>query len=175
MAKLTLADLKKLREEKVAAFAQRQMENKDTQLIVGMGTCGIAAGAKETFNVFVEELDKAGLQNVAVRQTGCMGLCHSEPTVEVVVPGMPTVVYGNGLLRLLREGPGRQGPARRDVLRHGEARGREGDRGRARRQGPPGRSACCTTRARASWRRARRLEDMTSTRSSSASCCATAA
>jgi NADP-reducing hydrogenase subunit HndB len=70
------------------------MENKDTQLIVGMGTCGIAAGAKETFNVFVEELDKAGLQNVAVRQTGCMGLCHSEPTVEVVVPGMPTVVYG---------------------------------------------------------------------------------
>jgi NADP-reducing hydrogenase subunit HndB len=94
MAKLTLADLKKLREEKVAAFAQRQMENKDTQLIVGMGTCGIAAGAKETFNVFVEELDKAGRQNVAVRQTGCMGLCHSEPTVEVVVPGMPTVVYG---------------------------------------------------------------------------------
>ena len=35
------------------------------------------------------------MANVAVRQTGCMGLCHSEPTVEVVVPGMPTVVYGN--------------------------------------------------------------------------------
>lgn len=94
MAKLTLAELKKLREAKVAALNPRHMENKDTQLIVGMGTCGIAAGAKETFNVFVEELDKAGLQNVAVRQTGCMGLCHSEPTVEVVVPGMPTIVYG---------------------------------------------------------------------------------
>ena len=94
MAKLTLADLKKLREDKVAAINPRNMENKDTQIIVGMGTCGIAAGAKETFDVFVEELNRAGLQNVAIRQTGCMGLCHSEPTVEVVVPGMPTVVYG---------------------------------------------------------------------------------
>ena len=95
MAKLTLADLKKLREAKTAEFNARNMDNKDVQIIVGMGTCGIAAGAKTAFDVFVEELDKAGLQNVAIRQTGCMGLCHSEPTVEVVAPGMPTVVYGN--------------------------------------------------------------------------------
>jgi NADP-reducing hydrogenase subunit HndB len=95
MAKLTLADLKRLREAKAAEFNARNMENKDVQIIVGMGTCGIAAGARPAFDVFVEELDKAGLQNVAIRQTGCMGLCHSEPTVEVVVPGMPTVVYGN--------------------------------------------------------------------------------
>ena len=94
MAKLTLADLKNLREAKTAEFNARNMENKDVQIIVGMGTCGIAAGAKIAFDIFVEELDKAGLQNVAIRQTGCMGLCHSEPTVEVVVPGMPTVVYG---------------------------------------------------------------------------------
>ena len=94
MAKLTLADLKKLREAKAAEFNARNTDNKDVQVIVGMGTCGIAAGAKAVFDVFVEELDKAGLRNVAIRQTGCMGLCHSEPTVEVVVPGMPTVVYG---------------------------------------------------------------------------------
>ena len=94
MAKLTLADLKKLREAKAAEFNARNTDNKDVQVIVGMGTCGIAAGAKTAFDVFVEELEKAGLQNVAIRQTGCMGLCHSEPTVEVVVPGMPTVVYG---------------------------------------------------------------------------------
>ena len=94
MAKLTLADLKKLREAKAAEFNARNLDNKDVQVIVGMGTCGIAAGAKAAFDVFVEELDKAGLRNVAIRQTGCMGLCHSEPTVEVVVPGMPTVVYG---------------------------------------------------------------------------------
>jgi len=95
MAKLTLADLKKLREQQGAALERRTTEGKDTVLTVGMGTCGIAAGAKETFNVFVEELDKTGMRNVAVRQTGCMGLCHSEPTVEVAAPGMPTVVYGN--------------------------------------------------------------------------------
>ncbi len=95
MAKLTLADLKKLREAKVAEMNPRNLENKDAQIIVGMGTCGIAAGAKTAFDVLAEELDKAGLRNVAIRQTGCMGLCHSEPTVEVVVPGMPTVVYGN--------------------------------------------------------------------------------
>ena len=94
MAKLTLADLKKLREAKTAEFNARNMDNKDVQVIVGMGTCGIAAGAKTAFDVFVEALDKAGLQNVAIRQTGCMGLCHSEPTVEVLVPGMPPVVYG---------------------------------------------------------------------------------
>ena len=94
MAKLTLADLKKLREAKAAEMSPRNVENKDAQIIVGMGTCGIAAGAKTTFDVLAEELDKAGLRNVAIRQTGCMGLCHSEPTVEVVVPGMPTVVYG---------------------------------------------------------------------------------
>lgn len=95
MAKLTLADLKKLRAAKTAEFNARNVDNKDVQIIVGMGTCGIAAGAKTAFDVFAEELDKAGLQNVAIRQTGCMGLCHSEPTVEVAVPGMPTVVYGN--------------------------------------------------------------------------------
>ena len=94
MAKLTLADLKKLRETKSAEMNPRDAAHKDVQLIVGMGTCGIAAESKKTFDVLVDELGKAGLPNVAVRQTGCMGLCHSEPTVEVLVPGMPTVVYG---------------------------------------------------------------------------------
>ena len=65
------------------------------QVIVGMGTCGIAAGAKDTFAALVDTLTEKGLTNVLIRQTGCMGLCHSEPTVEVVVPGMPTVIYGH--------------------------------------------------------------------------------
>ncbi len=94
MAKLTLADLKRLRERKVAEINQRNLENKDVQVIVGMGTCGIAAGAKASFDAFVDELSRQGLANVTIRQTGCMGLCHSEPTVEVVAPGMPTVIYG---------------------------------------------------------------------------------
>lgn len=94
MAKLALEDLRKLREARAAEFHVRKADVLEVQIIVGMGTCGIAAEAKKTFDVLVDELDKAGLGNVAIRQTGCMGLCHSEPTVEVLVPGMPTVVYG---------------------------------------------------------------------------------
>ena len=95
MAKLTLADLKKMREEKQKAMEMRDSSNKDVQVVVGMGTCGIAAGAKDTFTALVNTISEKGLSNVLIRQTGCMGLCHSEPTVEVVVPGMPTVIYGN--------------------------------------------------------------------------------
>ena len=95
MAKLTLADLRKMREEKQKAMEMRDSSNKDVQVVVGMGTCGIAAGAKETFTALIDALNEKNLTNVLVRQTGCMGLCHSEPTVEVVVPDMPTVIYGH--------------------------------------------------------------------------------
>lgn len=95
MSKLTLDDLRKLRESKQQALALRETEGKDTQVIIGMGTCGIAAGAKETFGAIVDAIAAKGLTNVLVRQTGCMGLCHSEPTVEVVVPDMPAIIYGN--------------------------------------------------------------------------------
>ncbi|MBO7482458.1 MAG: (2Fe-2S) ferredoxin domain-containing protein [Kiritimatiellae bacterium] len=95
MAKLTLDDLRKMRGEKQKAMDMRDSSNKDVQVIVGMGTCGIAAGAKETFTALMDAITEKGLTNVLIRQTGCMGLCHSEPTVEVVVPGMPAVIYGN--------------------------------------------------------------------------------
>ena len=95
MAKLTLTGLKKRREALVAAAAPRGAPAPETQVIVGLGTCGVAAGAEAVLAVFREELARAGLPNVTVRRTGCMGLCHSEPTVEVAVPGMPAVVYGN--------------------------------------------------------------------------------
>ena len=95
MAKLTLDDLRKMRGEKQKAMEMRDSSNKDVQVIVGMGTCGIAAGAKDTFTALVDTLAEKGLSNVLIRQTGCMGLCHSEPTVEVVAPDMPTVIYGH--------------------------------------------------------------------------------
>lgn len=95
MAKLTLDDLRKMRGERQKAMEMRDSSNKDVQVIVGMGTCGIAAGAKDTFSALVDTLAEKGLSNVLIRQTGCMGLCHSEPTVEVVAPGMPTVIYGH--------------------------------------------------------------------------------
>ena len=95
MAKLTLEDLRRMRGEKQKEMEMRDASNKDVQVIVGMGTCGIAAGAKDTFTALVGAINEKGLTHVLIRQTGCMGLCHSEPTVEVVVPGMPAVIYGN--------------------------------------------------------------------------------
>ncbi len=94
MAKLTLAGLIKLREQKQKLMKKRDPSNKDAQIIVGMGTCGIAAGAKDTFNTIIDELDARGITHVLVRQTGCMGYCHSEPTVEIITPDMPPVIYG---------------------------------------------------------------------------------
>ena len=95
MAKLTLDDLRRMRGEKQKAMEMRDSANKDVQVIVGMGTCGIAEGAKDTFTALVDTLTEKGITNVLIRQTGCMGLCHSEPTVEVVAPGMPAVIYGH--------------------------------------------------------------------------------
>jgi NADP-reducing hydrogenase subunit HndB len=96
MAKMSLDDLRKLRDEKKNDLRKRDAEGKEIQVIVGMGTCGIASGAKRTLDTLLAEIDTNKLvDTVVVRQTGCMGLCHSEPTVEVIVPGMPTVIYGN--------------------------------------------------------------------------------
>ena len=92
---MTLEELRKLRESKKTDIQRRESEGKEIQVIVGMGTCGIAAGAKATLEAFLKALDDNKLvESVLVRQTGCMGLCHSEPTVEVIVPGMPAVIYG---------------------------------------------------------------------------------
>jgi NADP-reducing hydrogenase subunit HndB len=95
MAKMTLEDLRNLREQKKKDMSKRDSAGKDVRIIIGMGTCGIAAGAKRTLDAFIEELDAQNLENVAVTQTGCMGLCYVEPTIEVIVPGMPSVIYGN--------------------------------------------------------------------------------
>lgn len=95
MAKMTLDQLRKLREEKKGEMVKRDVEGKNIQIIVGMGTCGIAAGAKQTFDEIVKAIDENNMNaDVIIRQTGCMGLCHVEPTVEIVMPGMPATIYG---------------------------------------------------------------------------------
>jgi len=66
----------------------------ETEILVGLGSCGIAAGSKKTFDAFVEEVSAKGLTSVLVKRTGCMGLCETEPTVEVKVTGMPDIIYG---------------------------------------------------------------------------------
>ena len=94
MAKMTLEDLRKLRETKRRELDMRDAENKTIQIIVGMGTSGIAAGAKDTLAAFLDELEDQELTNVSLRQTGSLGLDHAEPTVEIRMPDMPDVIYG---------------------------------------------------------------------------------
>lgn len=95
MAKMTLEELRNLREAKKKEMAQRDSQETSAKIIIGMGTCGIAAGAKEAFDAFLDELNSRDIRDTKITQTGCMGLCFSEPTVEVDVPGMPRVIYGN--------------------------------------------------------------------------------
>jgi NADP-reducing hydrogenase subunit HndB len=94
MSKLTLDTLRSLRLRSQADLAMRTPADGKAQIIVGMGTCGIAAGAKDTLSAITDALHLKGMTDARVRQTGCMGFCHSEPTVEVLVPGMPGVIYG---------------------------------------------------------------------------------
>ena len=95
MAKLSLDDLRKLREREKNKILLRNALGKEIQIIVGMGTCGLAAGAKKTLTAFINEVDEKKLvETVVVRQLGCLGYCNAEPTVEVIVPNMPKVYYG---------------------------------------------------------------------------------
>lgn len=89
----SLDDLQKIRE---AALAKRKLSetNGSKQVIVGMGTCGIAAGARETMKSVLEYIEANNLKNVAVTQTGCIGLCEQEPIMQVVLPGQEKVTYG---------------------------------------------------------------------------------
>ncbi|MDZ4198163.1 MAG: (2Fe-2S) ferredoxin domain-containing protein [Kiritimatiellia bacterium] len=94
MTKLTLESLRALREKTKREIDRRDTAGKTTTVLIGMGTCGIAAGAKGAFDAFLDEIERNNLSSVVVKQTGCMGLCHSEPTVEVRMPGMPDIIYG---------------------------------------------------------------------------------
>ncbi|NLK46450.1 MAG: (2Fe-2S) ferredoxin domain-containing protein [Treponema sp.] len=96
MAKMSLDDLRKLRASTKSEIERRETDGKTMQIVVGMGTCGIAAGAKETLDAFIKAAESKNIaSNVIIRQTGCMGFCANEPTVEVLAPDMPAVIYGN--------------------------------------------------------------------------------
>ena len=71
----------------------RKDDKIDTRIVVGMATCGIAAGARPVMLEFVEELKRRGIDNVTVAQTGCVGMCHLEPIVDVYVKDEPKVTY----------------------------------------------------------------------------------
>ena len=92
----SLADLKKLKDDVQSKIKLREKGDHPEKLIqikVSMATCGIASGAKETMTYLIEELDHQGI-DALVTQTGCMGYCYAEPTIELLIPGQEPVVYG---------------------------------------------------------------------------------
>ncbi len=95
MAKLTLKSLQEIRRQgKKNDVGHVNDDDNNIYIIIGMGTCGIAAGAQDAINVFLGETYTRKMSNVVVKQTGCMGLCYAEPTVEIRMRGMPNTLYG---------------------------------------------------------------------------------
>lgn len=90
----TLAELMAIKEATMQKMTVREDTGDDAiRIVVGMATCGIAAGARPVLNAFVEEVAKRNLKGVTVSQTGCIGMCQFEPIVEVIQPGKEKVTY----------------------------------------------------------------------------------
>ena len=90
----TLAELMAIKEATVQKMTVREDTGDDAvRIVVGMATCGIAAGARPVLNAFVDEVAKRNLRGVTVSQTGCIGMCQYEPIVEVIQPGKEKVTY----------------------------------------------------------------------------------
>lgn len=92
----SLDELKKMRDENLKKVKLRETGkgNGQIEILVGMATCGIAAGARETLAGILEAIDEEGLENIKVVSVGCLGYCHSEPVIQVNIPGDEPVLYG---------------------------------------------------------------------------------
>ena len=90
----SLEELLAIKEKAQAQIAARDAEGNDgIRVVVGMATCGIAAGARPVLKAITEELEKRNVKNVSVTQTGCIGMCQYEPIIEVYAPGKEKVTY----------------------------------------------------------------------------------
>ena len=89
----SLAELQAIRDKARGKVTLREGQDDAIRVLVGMATCGIAAGARPGLTTIVDEVAKRGLQNVMVTQTGCIGICQFEPVVEVVEPGKDKITY----------------------------------------------------------------------------------
>jgi NADP-reducing hydrogenase subunit HndB len=88
----SIKELEEIRKKTLEKVNLRK-DRKGTRVVVGMATCGIAAGARPVLLSFVEEINKRKLMDVTVSQTGCIGVCRLEPIVEVYKPGQDKVTY----------------------------------------------------------------------------------
>jgi NADP-reducing hydrogenase subunit HndB len=98
----SLEDLKKLRDQALQNIEMRYQVG-GTRIQIGMGTCGIAAGARPVLNKFVDEIAKARLKGVSITQVGCMGECAFEPIVEIVEQDGTSTIYARVSERMVNE------------------------------------------------------------------------
>ena len=99
----SLEELSAIRERMKNKVGITDSDATTTRVLVGMATCGIASGARETMQAIIDELGKLDITNVSVTQTGCMGYCAEEPIIEVVSKDMPSVIYGHVTAKRGRE------------------------------------------------------------------------
>jgi len=89
----SLDELKALREKSLKSIQTRSTDNKP-RIIIGMGTCGIAAGARKVLNSIMEEVNDKNL-DIVITQTGCIGMCEKEPLIDVEMPNESRITYGH--------------------------------------------------------------------------------
>ena len=90
----SLAELEQIRKQTLERINLRKEDKSDlTRVVIGMATCGIAAGARPVMLAFMDEINKRQLQHVTVSQTGCIGMCRLEPMVDVITPDGAKVTY----------------------------------------------------------------------------------
>ncbi len=89
----SLAELQALRDQMKNKIGIRHDSDTNIRVVVGMATCGIAAGARPVLQAFTEEVAKRNLTHVSVQQTGCIGICQYEPVVEIYAPDQEKVTY----------------------------------------------------------------------------------
>ena len=92
MAK-SIEELRAIREKMRDQIDLRQKDENNIRVVIGVATCGIAAGSRSVLNAFTEEVRKRNLTNITISQTGCIGLCQHEPMVEIFEPGKEKVTY----------------------------------------------------------------------------------
>ncbi len=102
MARLTIADLKKIKDKQKATFTLREGGNR-AKITVHMGTCGIAAGAREIMTALMDEMTQTKAEDVIVTTSGCAGLCAREPMATVEILNSPPVKYGDLTVDKIRE------------------------------------------------------------------------
>jgi NADP-reducing hydrogenase subunit HndB len=93
LKKLTIEDLENLREKAKEEMRLRESGDIKGKIIVHMGTCGIAAGARQVLTALLDEIEKKGIKDIMVLTTGCAGLCSREPMATVEIPGQTPVKY----------------------------------------------------------------------------------